>query len=505
MPLPQIHWENRVGKQLIAEQHNYDLNALHQIVENGERTLTDEQRAVYDAMLEKVENNQAGGSFLHSAGGCGKTYVCNLLAAAVRAREKIVLCVASSGIASLLLSGGRTAHSRFKIPIPINEASTCNIKKDDPWHELLLHTSLIIWDEVPMQHRHVIECVDRSLCDLRGVDADFGGIPVLFVGDFRQTLPVVPHGSREHIVGATFCRSQLWGNIRVFKLETNMRLGRDPICDQFAEWLLQIGAGIGMSAENEVTLPEYMCCGNDMHLLIDALYGELLDPTRDHALPNDYFLDRTILSAKNVEVNEINSTVLASFTGETTIYTSVDSVTEKEYDYIPTEFLHTLDPSGFPLHQLELKNGAPLMLLQNLDPSHGLYSGTRMILVSSTQHVLQCRVLRKENEGVEGGDNDIVLIPRMALDAPQDEFPVPLRHLQFPVRLAFSITINKSQGQSVKYVGLDLHTPVFSHGQLYVALSRCTHPHRVKAIFPQGQNSTLTTNVVFTEVLRNLI
>jgi len=67
------------------------------------------------------------------------------------------------------------------------------------------------------------------------------------------------------------------------------------------------------------------------------------------------------------------------------------------------------------------------------------------------------------------------------------------------------MTINKSQGQSVKYVGLDLCTHVFSHGQLYVALSRCTHPHRVKAIFPHGQNSTLTTNIVFTEVLRNLI
>ena len=71
--------------------------------------------------------------------------------------KKIVLCVTSSGITSLLLSGGQTAHSWFKIPIPINEASICNIKKDVLWHEILLHTSLIIWDEVPMQHQQVIE------------------------------------------------------------------------------------------------------------------------------------------------------------------------------------------------------------------------------------------------------------------------------------------------------------------------------------------------------------
>ena len=82
-------------------------------------------------------------------------------------------------------------------------------------------------------------------------------------------------------------------------------------------------------------------------------------------------------------------------------------------------------------------------------------------------------MLQKENEGVEGGDNDIVFIPQMALDAPKDEFPVPLCRLQFPVRLAFAMTINKSQGQSVKYVGLDLcsnntHSDSYgTHSSLY--------------------------------------
>ncbi|KIJ05447.1 hypothetical protein PAXINDRAFT_93469, partial [Paxillus involutus ATCC 200175] len=146
MPRPQGDWNVRVGNQLIAEQRDYDLNALQQIVDRGENTLNAEQRQLYDAILECVDFGQGHGEafFVHSAGGCGKTYVCNLIAAAVRAKGKIVLCVASSGIASLLLSGGRTAHSRFKIPIPIHEGSTCNIKKSDPWHELLRQTSLII-------------------------------------------------------------------------------------------------------------------------------------------------------------------------------------------------------------------------------------------------------------------------------------------------------------------------------------------------------------------------
>ena len=107
---------------------------------------------------------------------------------------------------------------------------------------------------------------------------------------------------------------------------------------------------------------------------------------------------------------------------------------------------------------------------------------------------------------MQGGDNDMVFIPQMSLDVNKEEFPVPLCRCQFPVHLAFAMTINKSQGQSVKYVGLNLCSPVFSHGQLYVALSRCTHPHRIKAIFPPTQNdSTKTPNVVFTKVLRGLI
>ncbi|KIO01662.1 hypothetical protein M404DRAFT_149372 [Pisolithus tinctorius Marx 270] len=138
------------------------------------------------------------------------------------------------------------------------------------------------------------------------------------------------------------------------------------------------------------------------------------------------------------------------------------------------------------------------MLLHNLDPIHGLYNGTRLRLVRSTHRILECRVLK------EDGEEDVVLIPRVALDTGLEDSPVPFRRMQFPVHLAYAMTINKSQGQSVKNVGIDLHSPVFSHGQLYVALSHCTHPRRIKVLFREGQDDTKTSNVVWPEVFRHL-
>jgi len=101
--------------------------------------------------------------FLHSAGGCRKTFVCNTIASAVRAQGKFSLCIASSGIASLLLEGGKTAHSTFKIPLQVNHMSTCNIGHNSYMYQEICRTSIIIWDEVPMQHKYTVDAVNRTL------------------------------------------------------------------------------------------------------------------------------------------------------------------------------------------------------------------------------------------------------------------------------------------------------------------------------------------------------
>jgi len=98
-----------------------------------------------------------------------------------------------------------------------------------------------------------------------------------------------------------------------------------------------------------------------------------------------------------------------------------------------------------------------------------------------------------------------MLIPRIRLSSNAETLPVPLKRLQFPVRLAFAMTINKSQGQSVKHVGINLQTLVFFHGQLYVAFPRCTSPLNISLLLPeQSQESRRMLNIVYKEVFNSI-
>ena len=120
-----------------------------------------------------------------------------------------------------------------------------------------------------------------------------------------------------------------------------------------------------------------------------------------------------------------------------------------------------------------------------------------MVLLRMTPKVLEVRLIGGDHDG------DIAMIPR-TISTPSGRnanFSFKLRRRQFPIRLAFAITINKAQGQSAKYVGLDLRMPVFSHGQLYVALSRATSSQRIRVLLPDNSLDSVTTNVVYPEVL----
>jgi hypothetical protein len=123
-----------------------------------------------------------------------------------KGKAKSHLVVASSRIASLLLLGGRIAHSRFKIPINLHNELTCNITQLMKVAELVRKADFIIWDEAPMMHHQAFEVVDQTLCDLMQLDDAqtiekiFGGKTMVLGGDFQQILLVVPKGGQQDII-----------------------------------------------------------------------------------------------------------------------------------------------------------------------------------------------------------------------------------------------------------------------------------------------------------------
>ena len=501
MPLSTGDWAHLDGNRLIAEQLAYDRDEQRNLAQPRIDGLNLEQRAAFDAIMNSVKNNQPKLFFLHGPGGTGKTHVYNTLCYALRAEGFIVLCVASSGIAALLLLGGRTSHSRFKIPIKLYDGKPCPIAKGTLLARLLQKVRLIIWDEVPTQDRRAPEAVDLTMQDIRNDLRPYGGTPVVFGGDFQQTLPVVIKGGREQIVGACLLRSRLWRHVEILHLTQNMRLGGANACQEdrdFAQWLLDTGHGRNTSAAQDLELPAVMKLpSNTVDSLVESVYPGLSGIPANHDR-DKYFLERTILSARNDDVDELNQMLLDKFQGEEKIFHSADSlVTEEGVDsgfQYPVEYLNSIRASGLPLAKLTLKIGSPIMILRNLDPARGLCNGSRGILTRIAAHVLEIRLISGEHSG------KTAFIPRISITPSSEQIAFEMKRRQYPVRLAFCMTINKAQGQSVDHVGLDLRTDIFAHGQLYVALSRCTSSRRIKVLF-KNDTTTLTKNIVYPEVL----
>ena len=165
MPLPVGNWAQLHGNRLIAEQLAYDQADQRDKAQQRLGQLNEEQHAAYDAIINAIENNTPKMFFLNGPAGTGKTFLYNTICYHLRGNGMIVLCVASSGIAALLLIGGRTAHSTFRIPIQLHDGKSCSIKKGTHLADLIKIVSAIIWDEVPMQDRLCQEAVDMSFRD----------------------------------------------------------------------------------------------------------------------------------------------------------------------------------------------------------------------------------------------------------------------------------------------------------------------------------------------------
>ncbi|XP_059156649.1 uncharacterized protein LOC131941421 [Physella acuta] len=469
----------------ITKETSYCREKLSIYVREKAPMLNCEQLAVYNYVLECLEENKPSMVFIDAPGGTGKTFLINLIISQVRAKGDIALAVASSGIAATLMPGGRTAHSRFKIPIIVDDNSVCNIETNSNTAGLLRQTKLIVWDECSMARRECFEAVDRTLRDVCHKDVAFGGSITICCGDFRQLLPVVKRGNEVDIQNASIKKSYLWELFTKFNLNLNMRLEEGEI--DYSRFLLNVGEGKVPTNENgEIELPEDMVLNNiSIEQCMKNIYPSFEEP-------KVVFSKRCILVPLNENLRKINSMSIREFPGQLKECFSFNSVIEgTDSAHFPTEFLDSVELSGLPPHRLELKIGSPITLLRNLDPPR-LCNGTRLIIQALHNNLIVAKILIGQYQ------NETVLIPRITVKLTEGD-DIPLQRTQFPVQSCFAMTIHKAQGQTMETVLIFLEKPVFQHGQLHVALSRGRRKENVKVLL---KDSIFTRNVVIRSILQ---
>ena len=471
---------------------------------------------MFEAIKAAIEGrNRQKQIYIDARGGTGKTFLLNRLLHYVRTLDDdaIAISVAFTGIAAQLLQGGRTFNSRFKFPLNQDATATCNISKQSGLSRLIQKAKVNVWDEAAMSHKFLLEGLDRTLQDLMDSKETFGGKVIVLAGDFRQLPTVIPKASRAQIVAASFKKSYLWPSFKIMRLEENMRIqnnGNDPKLIEFDHWLEQLGNGRLESVEEEdsfVTLPEQLRVKIDekeqQKSMNDAINFTFGDITTKSAMPEwmEFVSSRAILATTNDFVNNINQICLDRLPGDEVIIPSADSTVDlDDATHYPVEYINSLQISGMPPHRLNLKKGAVLMLLRNLNIRGGLCNGTRLLI----QEIINDRLIKATIANGEGKGRTVLIPKIQTRPADYNQFGFEWQRLQFPVRLAFAMTIHKSQGQTLNGVAVWLQEPCFGHGQLYVAALRVGNPDNIKFFVrsKEGHPDFTTRNVVYPELLQ---
>ena len=519
---PKTHAEYPIlHNRLVEEELSYPIDPLIDI-NNPTASLNEDQTNAFHTIVNREQQNQPGFFFVSGYGGTGKTYLWNRIVGYLRAHNKIVLAVASSGVAALLLPGGRTAHSRFKIPCEVEDDMIYDVSRGTMLSELIELTSLVIWDEALMANRKCFEALDRTFRDIEKVKNPqaahiaFGGKVVVLGGDLRQILPVVEGGTKQDVISATVITSRLWVHVEILSLKQNMRLicsVDDPYQQQevaaFSKWILDIGEGkipsVAKDGEDEpswITVPHELLLPADddkLAAIVQSVYPNFESRYKNPA----YLSQRAILAPTNELTDMVNEYMIPLVPGTEKEYLSSDSIAKstaqhEAYDLLyPIEFLNSISGNNFPQHRIVLKKGVPIMLLRNLNQRAGLCNGTRLIVTSVGEWTIEAMIMNGRHT------NQTFAIPCITLSLKSNKYPFVLQRRQYPVRVCYAMTINKSQGQTLSTVGIYLKKPVFTHGQLYVAVSRVTTKQGLKIYIEddEAMPTNETRNVVYREVL----
>ena len=412
-------------------------------------SLSAEQNSALCAILDMVRNPDIACPVMTvvAPAGTGKTMFIRHAVAKLNSINVSTMCVAASALAATLLPKGQTAHAALKIPIVCDDQSFCS------WSialkEHLRNVSVIFWDEISMISYHVAETVDRSFRYLMQNDKLFGGKVVVFCGDFRQLPPVVKQGKGEFY--SLLNRDWFVSAPRAI-FTKNFRLLNDESFDQM---LQSVGDGI----VDRIEIPD-KCRAQSLDEAIVRVFGDnVIDESNS---------DKVMLAYTLHQCSIVNDAVFEKIPGDISYSYAVDDLSEcTQPDLYPSEYVATLDVSGCPPAMLSLKPKARYMIMRNLNPPD-ICNGITAELIRCTRYNCTLKLL----SGV--GKGNIICLPRCTFHVTSDKSGLPFnfKRRQFPLSPAYCLSVHKSQGQTLKVVGFVGDADAFSHGQVYVALSR---------------------------------
>ena len=388
----------------------------------------------FQEILHQLENSQDH-YFITGRAGTGKS---TLLQVYKKTTHKKVVVLAPTGISALNVQG-QTIHSFFQLAPKLLQRIDVHV--NNRLVRLLNSLEVIIIDEISMVRADVLDAVDLSLKLHRKNALPFGGLQMLFIGDLFQ-LPPVLSTPEEKEYFRTFYSSQFFFDAHCLKHIGNLQM-------------IELTKVYRQSERHFIRLLDEL---RTMQTDYDTL-----DDLNERYLPEEVIQEPFLtLCSTNAAAQKINADRLAEIHNPS-FYYSAD---------VSGAFSEKLFPTDY---KIELRQDAQVMLLRN-DPEKRFVNGTLAVIQSLDEESVTVRI-EKDN-----GQPEVLVLPRMIWEVHKYSYvegtdPIKSEVIgsfkQYPVRLAWAVTIHKSQGQTYERVAVDLGRGAFEHGQAYVALSRC--------------------------------
>lgn len=446
---------------------------------------------------------------VHGDGGAGKTRTVKRLAAEARARGQIVLLTAATNLAATNYDRGMSTHALALLAgNGEDEEGNVTIRLAPAGRmthvrlALLKAASIIVIDEFSNIHCAIVESFLRFLHDHSCTTR------VLLVGDPQQIPPVLPGASREEVIDASVVSLPLYHNMQHMPLTKAYR----QLCPAWARLVRSVGAGSaealldhaltkGSEFQRAVALPlvrrvHYVGSPGAEQRALEDLFG--LDARGHLAVHSGGF--RAVLCSRNDRKNMWNALVNERRARETgdpgqtyiaSHHTSIEHGGD-DGESLAAEALGEDDMAVFqnrdhsvPLGELTVREGDVMLLAKTLDKAAGLVKNARVVVVELRVHAIVVRLDRTDSPSSLHTIGRAVFAFNLKRSS-----PLKIVRTQLPLVHAWALTINRSQGQTLDGVLLDLRDAALEHGQAYVAISR-VHTADELALFVDDNSSLL--------------